>query len=113
MTAFVPTHRVDVLRGASPDTYGDLADADVTVAYAVPCAITETSRQTRDPASGTPRTVRSVRARFRPGGTLHGGDRLRDVVSGTTYVIVDVGTPTDLVGAADIVCSLTRVTATG
>lgn len=120
MTAFIATHRVDVLRGASPDAYGDPADADVTIAHEIPCAITEssrtaggTSRRTSGPVTGTPRTVRTARARFAPGVALLAGDRLRDVVSSVVYVIVDVGTPTDLVGRADVVCFLTRVTPAG
>ncbi len=113
MSVFVPTTSVDVLRGSAPDPYGDPADVDVVVYRELPASLTETSRTTRDPASGTPRTIRSTTLRLRPGVALLAGDRIRDVASSIRYVIDDVATPTDLAGRADIVCSLTRVTATG
>ncbi|KPM55737.1 hypothetical protein ACG83_10690 [Frankia sp. R43] len=113
MSAFVATHRVDVLRGELPDAYGDAADADVLAYRGLPAVITETSRTTWDRATGKPRTVRRARGRFRPGVSLSSGDRIRDVASGTRYVVVDVVTSTDLVHAADVVCDLRRVTPTG
>ncbi|ONH62416.1 hypothetical protein CcI49_03280 [Frankia sp. CcI49] len=113
MSAFAATHLVDVLRGEVPDAYGDAADADVLVYRALPAVITETSRTTWDRASGTPRTVRRVRGRFRAGVSLSSGDRIRDVASGTRYVVVDVVTSTDLVHVADVVCDLRRMTSAG
>lgn len=113
MTAFVPTHLVDVLRGTATDSYGDQVDADAIAAYGAPCSIVEKSRREREPVSGTPRTVRYLRARFRPGAGIRDGDRLRDCADATIYLVGGVNVPTDLVGAADVLCDLTRVTGSG
>lgn len=113
MTVFIPTHLVDVLRGTATDAYGDPADTDTVVGVDVPCSIMERSRREWDPASGTPRTVRYLWVRFRPGAGIRDGDRLRDNAAATIYLVGGVGAPTDLVGAADVLCDLTRVTGSG
>ncbi len=83
MSVFIPTTLVDVLRGSAVDPYGDPADVDVDVVVyrELPAALVETSRTSRDPASGTPRTIRSVTLRLRHGVALLAGDRIRDVAS--------------------------------
>lgn len=110
VSAFVPNVLVDILRGVTTDAYGDEVDTGQVAAYGVPVAITETTRLEREPGSTTPRTVRTYRARFRPGAGVRDGDRLRVTGGGSTYRVEGVGEPTDVVGAADILCGLVRVT---
>lgn len=120
MTAFIPTHRVDILRGTTEDAYGDEADTEAVAAYNVPVAITEagragtsTARSERGPASTTPRTVGRLSGRFRPRTDVRNGDRLRVAGAGAVYRVVGVGTPPDVVGLPDVVADLVRVTAAG
>ena len=113
LSAFVPTRRVDVLRGTTTDVFGDPADTDTVVAPGVPCSLVEVSRREQEPVSGMWRTVRRFRARFRPGVDVRDGDRLRDARDASTYLVEGVSAPTDLVGAADLLCDLKRVTKAG
>lgn len=120
MTVFVPTHRVDVLRGTTTDAYGDPADAEVVVAHGVPVLITEAGRAgtssakaEQGPVTTTPRTIRRLRGRFRPGVEVRTGDRWRDCSSGDAYQVTGVSSPTHVVGIADTLCDLVRVTPIG
>ncbi len=109
MAAFLPTCRADVLRGSATDGYGDQADTGTVAAYGVAVSIVEVTRVDRPSASGTPRTIRRCRARLRPGADIRTGDRLM-LRSGVTFVVAGVTTPVNVVGAADVICDLVRVT---
>lgn len=85
-----PTTTVAVLRGAAADDYTGAVDNETTAASGIQASLIEQTRTVQDPASGTPRIVRSARARLPRDTDVVHTDRIRDERTGTTYAISDV-----------------------
>lgn len=108
MTAFLPTTRVDVLRGSSTNEYGDEVDADTVVASNVPAAVTEgitvtglSGQVTYQPNSMRAGVVEEFTIRFRPDAGITENDRLLDKRTGAVYQVRAVFSPQAVVGLAD------------
>lgn len=112
MVAEAVNTTVSVLRGSGFDEYGDPIDTN-TVAYSgVPAVLTELSRQTQDPSTPSPRTIRASELHVPDSVGLLDTDRILDESTGQTYSVVDVTRPPTLIGApVDTVATLKRVTA--
>lgn len=109
MTAFLPTTRVDVLRGGATDTWGDETGlGGATVAARVPAAITETFQRSYLATEGRAGVVESITARLRPGTDVREGDRLVDL-NGTTYQVQTVTSPQSVAGLTDVRASCIRI----
>jgi hypothetical protein len=106
----VATTTVTVLRGTSTDEFGDELDVDTAVYTGLPFSLIEQSRRIFDPATGTPRIVRTVYGRANAGTDLQTTDRLRDERSQAVYVINAVTQQTGVGGTPDLRVDLERVT---
>lgn len=111
--AEVQNTTVTLLAGTAVNAFGDAVDAGVPQVQGVPACIIETSEKAWDPASQTPRTVRTIVC-WLPywSNPLAGfeGQQILDEQRGDTYFIEDIVQPSTLIGApTDIRLSLRRV----
>lgn len=118
MTAFLPTTRVDVLRGTTVNDYGDEVDVDTPVARGVPAAVAEARstvgaapQQTNLPASARGGVVERFMIRLRPGTVVYELDRLVDQRNGAVYQVTAVYNPQGPAGLCDVRCSALRIAA--
>lgn len=109
MTAFIPTCLVDILRGETTDGYGDAVETDTPIATDVPMSITETSRRIWLPAESRTTRVRMFTGRARPQVDVQEGDRLRDTVTASIYLVEAVSRPASPIGRADARLDLRRI----
>lgn len=118
MVAEVANAQISVLRGVDFSAYGDLEDNMAAVTPGIPAVLIETSTSVFDPATQTPRTVRSATCRVPAWTKVLNTDQIRDDATGTIYSIEDVTRPATLItthagGRPDLVLTLRRVTASG
>jgi len=92
----IATTRVAVLRGVSTDPFGDEIDADTAVATGIPASLVEMTRMSTTPDDPTPRVVRYTVGRLPSGTDITETDRLRDEVTGRTYIVQSVSRPTGI-----------------
>lgn len=90
MLIALATTRVSVLRGTTTDTFGDPADTTTAHAAGIPAALTESSRQTYEPVTGTPRIIRTHVARVPATTDVTENDRILDETSNEIYIVVSV-----------------------
>jgi hypothetical protein len=101
---------VSVLRGTTTNDYLDEVDTAAVHASGIPAFLTETAARTFDPATQTPRVVRTVTATVPSTTDVTETDRLRDDTRGVTYAVEVVHRP-DVPGlTADLRLELRRVT---
>lgn len=113
MVAEAANTTVSILRGESTNEYGDLVDLTEAVYTGVPAILVEDSRQTQDPSTPTPRTIRASELHVPEWVGLLNSDRITDESTGNTYMIIEVTKPPTLIGApVDTSALLKRVTAT-
>jgi hypothetical protein len=103
---------VSILRGTTPNAYGDETDDAIAAYTQVPAAIVESSHVTTDPATQTPRTVRAITCVMPGWADVLNSDRLQDA-TGTIYMIESVTTQPSLGYPGDTILTLRRVTGTG
>jgi hypothetical protein len=103
------TTTVTVSRPGAVDDYTGAAGSTTVVAAGVPASIVEQTRNTQDPASGTPRTIRSVAGRVAGGTDVRTNDHLVDERGGRTYVVASARQPQSPVQVGDLVLELTRL----
>jgi len=118
MVAEVANTTVSLMRGVGYDEYGDISDDMAAVTPGIPAVLIETSKSVFDPATQTPRTVRSATCRVPAWTKILNSDQLRDDLTGSVYSIEDVTRPPTLItthagGREDLVLTLRRVTASG
>lgn len=104
--------QVSVLRGTTANAYGDETDGTTAVFTGIPAAIVESSHTTTDPASQTPRTVRTITCVMPGWAAVLNSDRLQDG-NGVIYMIESVTAQPSLGYPADTILTLRRVTGTG
>lgn len=104
------TSLCSVLRGTTTNAYGDVVDTATVVQSGIPASVIETDMAVFDPASQTPRTVRTVTAVLPSGTDVLTTDRLRDDTYGVTYAIEDVTQNRAVGRTPDLVLSLRRIT---
>jgi hypothetical protein len=113
MVAEAANTTISVLRGDSVDEYGDLVDSNTPAFTGIPAVLAETGRQTQDPSSPSPRTIRAIELHAPEFLGLLNTDRIVDEPTGNIYMIIEVTKPPTLMGApVDTVATLKRVTAT-
>jgi len=87
----IATTWVTVLRGTQGDQFGDLIDlpteAGSDAQTRIPASLIEATRNIFDPASGTPRVVRSTVCRIQSGVDVTEDDRIRDERTGRIYAV--------------------------
>lgn len=87
-----------VIRGVERDAFEDFSDtaqeAGTDAQTRFPASLVEVSRSISDPASGTPRVVRSTIARPLMPVDVTEDDRLRDERTGRVYAVTAVTQPT-------------------
>jgi hypothetical protein len=118
MVAEAANTQCSILRGVSYDDYGDLQDDMAAVTPGIPAVLVETSKSVFDPATQTPRTVRSATCRVPGWVSVLNSDQIRDDSTGNVYAIEDITRPATLIsspagGAVDLVLTLRRITAAG
>lgn len=106
----VATTTVSILRGTDTDAYGDPADNATVAASGLPAALTEQSRLTTDPATGTPRTVHYTTLRISHGTDLRAGDRIRDEGDGSVYIVDETAQVQNPAVAMDLRAELRHLT---
>lgn len=102
-----------VLRGTTPDAWGDVTDAGAAPVVAeVSAAIVESARRVTDPATQTPRTIRTITAVVPAWTGVLTTDRLRDQ-AGCVYIVEAVTVQPSLGYPGDLLLDLRRVTDDG
>jgi hypothetical protein len=113
MMPFVNT-TVSQLRGTGEDTFGDPVDSGMVNQAGIPACLSETASQAMDPATKTPRTVRTAKCLVPDTSAWLTTDQLLDEPTGNLYMVIEVIAPTTLVGSAGLQSLiLRRVTSTG
>jgi hypothetical protein len=90
-----------VMRGREANAYGDLTDVGKKLYTGIPAAAVESSKQVWDPATQTPRTVRTSKCVVPDWADILTSDTLMDERTGNYYMIIDIqvqptlGTPPD------------------
>lgn len=114
MVAEAANTTCSVLRGTDVDEFGDIEDASTPLMVGIPAILLETVKTTTDPATQTPRTVRSAYCRVPSWTGVLNSDRIVDESSGRKYAVTDVDSPGSINGApGDLVLTLKRITSTG
>jgi hypothetical protein len=107
------TTTVSQLRGTSYDSFGDPVDAGTVNQAGIPACLSETAQQVEDPATKTPRTIRTAKCMVPDWAAFLTTDQVLDETTGETYMVIDVIAPTTLVATAGVqTLLLRRVTAT-
>lgn len=109
---------IAILRGATYDGYGDLSDAATEVTGGIPAILAETSKTVMDPATATPRTIRSATCKLPHWAQVKNTDQIRDQVTGNVYAIIDITQPPSFTsmpagGPVDLLLTLRRITGSG
>lgn len=81
---------ITIMRGVEANAYGDLSDVGTPVYTGVPAAVTEASKQTWDPATQQPRTIRTLKALVPIWTDILTSDTIRDETNGNYYMINDL-----------------------
>lgn len=118
MVAEAQNTTVAIMRGVSYNSAGDLQDAATEVTGGIPAILAETSHVTFDPATQTPRTVRSATCKVPFWAGISDNDQIKDQATGRVYAVIDIEKPPTLTaspvgGPVDILLTLRRVTAAG
>lgn len=106
----IATTRVTILRGTTPDAYGDEQDVDTPVATGIPASLTEQSRRVTTRDDPTPRIVRYAVARVPADTDVTDQDRLRDERTGAVYIVDAVSSMTNPAVSVDRRLDLRRTT---
>lgn len=106
------TTTISVLGGTGIDEFGDPVDGTTVAASGVPASIIEQSKTVNDPASGTPRVVRSIIGRVPAGTPVTGDNRVRDERTGVTYVVDSTTQPSNPLWVQEIRLDLRETTTT-
>jgi len=103
-----------ILRGTATTPLGDVIDSSTPFLEHVPAVLVETGRQTQDPSTSTPRTIRQVTCTLPDWVQILNTDRILDERTQDTYIIITVFRPPDMFGPPPgIVLALKRITAAG
>lgn len=79
-----------IMRGTSANPYGDLSDVGTPIYSGIPAAVNESSKQVWDPATQTPRTVRTSTCVVASWVDVLSSDTLKDESTGNYYMIQDI-----------------------
>jgi hypothetical protein len=103
---------VQILRGTTYNSYGELVDNDTVFMENVPAFLAETGKTVQDPSSPTPRTVREIVCHVPQYVGVTDSDQIVDERTGDKYMIISTTRPPSLIGIpVPAVLGLKRVTA--
>ena len=103
-----------IFRGTTTTALGDVIDSNTPLIEHIPAVLVETGRNTQDPSTSTPRTIRQITCTLPNWVQILNTDRLLDERTGDTYIIIDVTRPPDTFGPPPgVLLALKRVTAAG
>ncbi len=112
MSAEIYNCTISILRGTGVNALGDIVDARIPVYTGIGAYLGERSKTVFDPATQTPRTVRSIVCVVPSWTDVFSSDQILDETSQYIYAIEDVTHPPTLMGApVDEILTLRRVTA--
>ena len=86
----VATTTVSVLGGSGTDAFGDETDGTTVLAAGVPASLIESTRTAMEPATGTPRIIRTHICRLPPGTAVDETRRIQDEQTSEIYIVVAV-----------------------
>ncbi|MET9517419.1 hypothetical protein [Streptomyces sp. NPDC002994] len=86
----IATTLVSVLRGTETDAFGDEKDTATVAASGIPAELVESTRRAQEPATGTPRIIRTHICRVPPTTDVTETDRIKDQVTAEIYIVVSV-----------------------
>ena len=112
MVAEIANTRIDVYRGTTFDSFGDVLDTTNALWSDIPACLIEDAQTTQDPTSPTPRTIRVSKLVVAPQVGLLNTDRIFDRNTRNTYSVISVTNPPSLINVpSDTTAQLKRVTA--
>lgn len=79
-----------IMRGTEANAYGDLSDVGAPIYTGVPAAVVESSKVVFDPATQTPRTIRTSTCVVASWVDVLTSDTLLDESTGSYYMINDI-----------------------
>lgn len=79
-----------IMRGTQVDAYGSVSDVGAPIYTGIPAAINESSKTVFDPATQTPRTIRTSTCVVPGWVDVLDSDTLRDESTGSYYMIQDI-----------------------
>lgn len=82
--------RLTIMRGTQANAYGDESDVGTVLYEHVPAGVVESSKQVFDPATQTPRTVRTSTAVVAGWADVLTSDTVMDESTGNYYMINDI-----------------------
>jgi len=106
--------QITVFRGTTTDEFGDEIDTADPLIEHVPAVLVETGRNTQDPSSSTPRTIRQITCTVPDWLDVTNDDRVFDERTSDTYMVITVTRSPDTFGPPPgRLLALKRVTAAG
>lgn len=81
-----------IMRGTAANAYGDLSDVGAPISTGVPAAVTEASKVVFDPATQTPRTIRTLKCVVAGWTDILDSDTIKDEATGNFYMVQDIQT---------------------
>ncbi len=105
-----PTTTVTILGGNEETDFGDVLDSDTPAGSGIPASIIEGRQVVATESDPQARVIRYYTGRLPHGTVVDDTQRLRDEVTGETYVIDNVTTPKNPVIEQDVRLDLRRVT---
>lgn len=105
----VPTTTVTILGGSGESDYGDVLDSDEPAATGIPASIVEGRQVVATESDPQARVIRYYTGRLPAGTVVDDSNRLRDEVTGETYVIDNVTRPRNPILPQDVRLDLRRV----
>lgn len=79
-----------IMRGTAVSPYGSVTDVGTPIYTGIPAAVTESSKQVWDPATQTPRTVRTLKCVVAGWVDVLDSDTLMDESTGSFYLVNDI-----------------------
>lgn len=110
MLAFGTTATTTWLGGSTVDEFGDEVDGDTVLAEGVLMSIVEAGKTVQDPATGTPRVIRTHSGRAPHGSPIADVRRIRDDRTGAVYIVDSHTAPANPVWPQDLHIDLREVT---
>lgn len=82
--------RLTIMRGTEANAYGDESDVGAALYTGVPAAVVESSKTVFDPATQTPRTIRTSTAVVAGWTDIVTSDTVMDESTGAYYMVQDI-----------------------
>lgn len=103
---------VTIYRGTTSNQFGDQVDSNVPYITGLPATLIETGKNTQDPSTPTPRTIRAIYCNVPEWAGVLNTDRIMDERTGDVFIVISVTKPPTIIGApVDTVLQLKRISA--